>query len=147
MTDEEKKLKLALYKKEEYRKNIDKYKERARIFNKSEKRKEWKKLNKEKIAFYNKERWVTKLKFLKLHLKQTYGIDISIYNQMFKEQEGKCFGCKIHQNDLKSSLNVDHCHKTGKIRGLLCRKCNSVLGLANDNITILENLINYLKHE
>jgi hypothetical protein len=42
-------------------------------------------------------------------------------------------------------LAVDHCHTTGKIRGLLCSKCNPALGAFNDNIEILNSAIKYLK--
>ncbi len=61
---------------------------------------------------------------------------------MLKEQEGKCAVCsKVPEN----KLNIDHCHKTGKIRQLLCRGCNTALGHVNDNIEILEKLILYIK--
>lgn len=45
----------------------------------------------------------------------------------------------------KYKLHVDHCHQTGKIRGLLCQKCNMALGLLNDSVEILETAIRYLK--
>ncbi len=77
-------------------------------------------------------------------LKRVYGIDLNQYNQMFAEQEGKCLGCKRHQSELKFKLAVDHCHKTGNIRGLLCISCNAALGNVRDNEQILENLKNYL---
>lgn len=43
------------------------------------------------------------------------------------------------------SLSVDHCHTTGKIRGLLCSNCNTALGLLKENISIMENLMTYIK--
>ena len=46
---------------------------------------------------------------------------------------------------VKSTLNVDHCHETGKIRGLLCHNCNRALGLFKDNVEFLERAILYLK--
>jgi hypothetical protein len=73
-----------------------------------------------------------------------FGISLEDYNRMFDEQEGKCKICKRHQSILKSRLAVDHNHSTGKIRGLLCRPCNSALGLLKENIDTLSNCIEYL---
>jgi hypothetical protein len=61
-------------------------------------------------------------------LKNVYGITLQQYEKMFKEQNGKCGICGIHQDTLKKSLCVDHCHKTNKVRGLLCKNCNVALG-------------------
>mgnify|MGYP002345384244 CR=1 FL=1 len=54
-----------------------------------------------------------------------------------------CFSEKPQINNRKYFL-VDHCHKTNKVRGLLCYLCNSMLGKAKDNIDILNNAIKYL---
>ncbi len=78
-------------------------------------------------------------------LRHTYGIGLEHFNKLFNDQEGKCLGCKKHQSELKKTLHVDHCHETGKVRGLLCHNCNTVLGHAYDNQEILINLSNYLK--
>lgn len=78
-------------------------------------------------------------------LKRRYGITIADYNRMFEEQEGKCLICTKHQSELTKALNIDHCHTTGKVRGLLCNTCNRSLGAFYDNIEILENAIKYLK--
>ena len=61
-------------------------------------------------------------------LKYEYGITLDDYNKMFNEQEGKCAICQRHQNELKKILYVDHDHKTGEVRGLLCKNCNVALG-------------------
>lgn len=57
--------------------------------------------------------------------------------------------CKICKDKEKSrtkiNLTVDHCHKTGKIRGLLCHSCNVVLGLLKEDINRIKNIINYLE--
>jgi hypothetical protein len=46
-----------------------------------------------------------------------------------------------------TKLAIDHCHKTGEVRGLLCHKCNSILGYANDSIELLANAIKYLSKD
>ena len=57
-----------------------------------------------------------------------YNITLDQYNEMFNKQEGKCAICQKHQNELKKILYVDHDHKTGEVRGLLCKNCNVALG-------------------
>lgn len=74
-------------------------------------------------------------------------INLKDYENMFNEQEGKCAICKRHQSEFKKRLVVDHNHKTGKIRGLLCSPCNRMLGQVGDSFTILRNAIEYLKSE
>ena len=80
-----------------------------------------------------------------LTLKRVYGITIDDYNDMFIEQGGSCAICGTHQKEFKFCLSVDHCHSTGKIRGLLCHRCNGGLGNFNDNPEILQNALKYLK--
>jgi hypothetical protein len=81
------------------------------------------------------------------HLKYRYGITISVYNKLFENQNGCCKICNEHQSNLKSPLAVDHNHIDNKIRGLLCMKCNTAIGKFNDDITLLQNTINYLLNE
>ena len=77
-------------------------------------------------------------------LKQHYGISLADYNQLFASQEGKCGICKRHQSELSKSLCVDHCHVSSKVRGLLCTKCNLMIGNAQDNAATLRSGIEYL---
>ena len=78
-------------------------------------------------------------------LKKKYGITLEQYNQMFTNQNGNCAICGRNQSEFKTSLNIDHCHKTNKIRGLLCSNCNTALGLFNDDNVLLQKAINYNK--
>ncbi len=82
-------------------------------------------------------------------LKVTYGLSIEDYDLMVLNQDSKCAVCgSADSKDRWKRLAVDHCHSTGKIRDLLCYKCNAGLGLFNDNKEILLKAINYLtKHE
>ncbi len=99
--------------------------------------KQWDKENPEKKARYRK----------KSHLRLLYGINIEEYNLLFAKQEGKCAICGTHQSGLKKVLSVDHCHETGKVRGLLCQRCNSGIGFLNDDIENLKCAILYLNKE
>lgn len=83
--------------------------------------------------------------FLNRRMLRKYGITLEEYNVLFLKQEGKCAICGVYQKDLSKRLYVDHDHKTGIIRGLLCYKCNTGLGQFNDNIKLIENTLNYLR--
>ena len=71
-----------------------------------------------------------------------YGMTPEEYNELFARQGGVCRICSQPQQERR--LSIDHDHKTDKVRGLLCIKCNLVLGMANDNIEILNAAIEYL---
>lgn len=78
------------------------------------------------------------------HLRKQYKITIAEYNRLFHSQGGKCFGCEKYQHELKRALDVDHCHETKVIRGLLCSNCNRAIGFAKHSQTILKRLVAYL---
>jgi len=61
-------------------------------------------------------------------LQNTYGISLDDYNELLALQSGKCAICGKHQSKFSYPLHVDHDHKTGKVRGLLCSGCNGGLG-------------------
>lgn len=79
-----------------------------------------------------------------IKLKRYYNMTLEQYKQMSFVQ---WHVCKICGNKCKTGreLAVDHCHNTGKIRGLLCHNCNNVLGSAGDNIETLKRAIMYLE--
>jgi hypothetical protein len=64
-----------------------------------------------------------------LRLRRTYGIWLGDYRRLYDEQGGCCAGC----GDFHERLHVDHCHRTGRVRGLLCRVCNLALGRLRDD--------------
>lgn len=72
-----------------------------------------------------------------------YGISIEQYDAMFKQQGGVCALCG-KQNSAGRSLAIDHCHKTGVVRGLLCGKCNVGLGVLGDCSDRLMDAVRYL---
>lgn len=68
-----------------------------------------------------------------------YGLTLEQFDQMLTEQHGRCLICRKTE-----SLVVDHCHTTGKVRGLLCNLCNTALGSFRDSPEILTSAIEYL---
>lgn len=81
--------------------------------------------------------------------KRLFGISLDEYNEMLENQNYVCLICHCpetskHNNQKIKELAVDHCHSTGKVRGLLCDRCNHILGLAKDSKTLLLNAIAYL---
>ncbi len=74
-------------------------------------------------------------------LKHAHGITLETYDGMVIRQNQSCLIC--HRKP--KQLVVDHCHKTNKIRGLLCNTCNIGLGYFEDNISTLNKAIKYLK--
>jgi Recombination endonuclease VII len=80
---------------------------------------------------------------------EKYGITIADYRRMEQEQDGKCAICgkpeTAERNGKPRILAVDHCHDTGKVRGLLCGKCNPMIGYADHSIVTLERAIDYLR--
>lgn len=79
-----------------------------------------------------------------------YNLSADDYNLLYEKQNGVCAICEkpeIAKNNVSVTrlLSIDHDHKTGKVRGLLCVKCNIVLGHVNDDIGLLKKLIEYLR--
>jgi hypothetical protein len=77
--------------------------------------------------------------------KRKYNLTSEQYNDKLKIQNYSCDICNVHIDNLNKELAVDHCHTTGKIRGLLCGNCNSGIGFFNDDISRIKNAIQYLK--
>lgn len=82
------------------------------------------------------------------HLRAQYGIDDSRYQELLVQQYGVCAICKKPETRVifgsLAQLAVDHNHETGSIRGLLCGRCNRMIGLAKDSPSILQAAIEYL---
>ncbi len=80
---------------------------------------------------------------------RSYGIRYVDSFALFKIQKGKCAICGCYNTDARNGghkhLALDHCHATGKVRGLLCMSCNMSLGFLDDNIDYLSKGISYLK--
>jgi len=73
-----------------------------------------------------------------------YGITEAEYDALVLAQDGLCAIC--HRPNLKGRrLYVDHCHRSGIVRGLLCQLCNSMLGMIDDDVDVLVSAISYLR--
>lgn len=119
---------------------------------------EWDKRNSERKRKANKE-WYHRVKSeqpdkfplqrRRAKFKRVYGITLDEYDEMLKSQDYKCVTCgKEHNDTEQEKLRVDHCHATGKVRGLLCHNCNISLGLIKEDIKVLDSLKAYvLKHQ
>jgi hypothetical protein len=78
------------------------------------------------------------------HYMRMYGITIAEYDSMLRRQHGKCVICQTDSPGRHGRFDVDHCHTTGEVRGLLCSNCNRGLGLFKDNANYLLAASNYL---
>ena len=83
--------------------------------------------------------------------KARYGLSVDDLRNKLEKQNFECLICGLHPMSIDDGPNapnrahVDHCHKTGIVRDLLCSKCNWMLGSANDNCDILRSAIRYLE--
>lgn len=86
-------------------------------------------------------------------LKKNYGLSVKDFNALYEKQHGVCDICGTQVENIFQGIEgyrvaVDHCHKTGKVRGLLCNLCNSGIGKLKDDPYIVRNALHYLeKHE
>ena len=90
----------------------------------------------------NKDR--RKITIQRNNYKKRYGLSLEQKQELVDKQNSKCAICS---NDLKDTHDVcvDHCHITGMIRGILCRKCNLGIGHLQDSLEILKSAIRYLE--
>lgn len=96
----------------------------------------WHKENKDRLKIYQKD----------FDLKRHYGITLECFKKMLKSQKGKCLICKTEEpGGRHNTFHVDHCHKTGKVRALLCSKCNVGLGAFGDSLVNLKRAYKYVK--
>jgi len=149
--------------------DIQKHRDRCRKYREENReacllsQREWRKNNKEKVKQYesswrekNKDKYKAsqkkwkeknKSKVISDRLKRKYGICQNQYNNILESQSGVCAIC-FKTCETNQRLSVDHCHNTGKIRGLLCNKCNTALGQMMDSVENLRNAAEYLeKHQ
>lgn len=128
--------------------NNDKIKEKDKNYRQKEenkiKAKEYSTVYREKNKDKIKEHKLKSKESQKIkRLKKVYNLSVEEYDSLIEQQGNKCKVCEVSFEE--NWINIDHCHSTGKIRGLLCVCCNLALGGAKDDINILNKLINYLE--
>lgn len=106
---------------------------RRRRGNTSEKRKAWQAANGERELLYQR----------KHYLQKKYGISLAEYDKLLAEQNGVCAICQGPPRTFRH-LVVDHDHKTGQVRGLLCQPCNVGLGQFEDDESRLRRALEYM---
>lgn len=74
-----------------------------------------------------------------------YGITQAELDALIEKQGGRCAICGGPPNGAGKRLHIDHCHQTGRVRGLLCSKCNTMIGLADNDPCRLRDAADYLK--
>ncbi len=92
----------------------------------------------------NEYRQTNKEKVKDSNLRCDYGISLETYNQMLIDQNHCCKTCDRHISLLTKVLAVDHDHKTGEVRGLLCDFCNRQLGVYENKPELFKNFDVYL---
>jgi len=75
-------------------------------------------------------------------LKHAYKITVEDYDKKLKKQNYCCAICNKHRDEFKRNLSVDHDHKTGKVRSLLCIICNTNVGVVEDKLEMIQKYLN-----
>jgi len=97
-------------------------------------------------AYYNRPD--RKREYNLRRIEREFGISREQYIEIENKQKGLCAICGEQETGNRNkNLSVDHCHKTNKVRGLLCTNCNRAIGLLKDNVTILKKAIKYLSNK
>lgn len=79
------------------------------------------------------------------HLQREYGLSKDQYNKLKDAQDGRCYICRRAKGKTRN-LSVDHDHKTGEVRSLLCQPCNRMLGHLRDDPDAFERVAEYLRN-
>jgi Recombination endonuclease VII len=147
--EEERKAKTAIYQaawREANKEHIKAYRDATK-----DKSKAYYKAHKEKLlalgkAHYKANKARMNLQSKTNHLRRRYGLTPDECNQMLQGCDGRCPLCKTPFTELwNEQPQIDHCHKTGVVRGILCRACNQGLGLFKDNPKLLRAGARYLE--
>lgn len=96
--------------------------------------------------YYRKNKAILGQKVRGHYLRARYGMSEDDFQAMVRRQNGRCAICgELPTSGRHGGLNIDHCHKGGSVRGLLCWDCNSAMGKFDDDPEMLERAIAYLR--
>jgi len=105
----------------------------------------------DRVAYYREHRRIYKTNYSDKDLQRKYGISLLDYSQMFLAQNGKCAICGStdggNRDGEQKAFAVDHDHRTGKVRGLLCESCNQGIGKLKDDPKVLRLAAEYLEKD
>jgi hypothetical protein len=106
--------------------------------------KAWRLENLDTVRQYRRE---NREKHYRQEVSRKYGVSVAWLDKALADQGNKCACCgrEFVSGDKQTTPHVDHCHKSGQVRGVLCNRCNSVLGLCEDSTELLSSLLGYLK--
>lgn len=132
--------------------------EKLRISPRREYQREYRKKNKQRRRLLYKQNIERHRQQDKAHYRKTrerhrelrislkYGISVVEYQRLFVKYGNKCGICRKPESANNKVLSVDHDHKSGKVRGLLCNRCNKSLGFLQDNPELAFKIVKYLKN-
>lgn len=88
---------------------------------------------------------LSKKRIKKWNMQKKYNISPENYDEILMSQRGRCAICELHHTEAYNGLYVDHSHSTGLVRGLLCRDCNSAIGLLKEDSKRILLALKYLE--
>lgn len=147
--------KMREYERERYKRNGAERKRNARAKRREHyraKHREWRGLNPEKVKAWDTQKYRKQYaknpsrfwkRARKAHYKKQYGLTIEEYDTMMRKSGLKCKLCRLPFSAVRKKA-MDHCHKTEKVRGVICRSCNAAMGLARDNPKTLLRMVAWL---
>lgn len=98
---------------------------------------------------YHADRWKTrkrdKAKVRAYWLKHKYGISLDEFNSLLEKQNHRCAICQTPE-PVGYGWHLDHCHSSGKVRGILCQRCNQAIGLLNEDTNVFKKAVEYLEN-
>lgn len=94
--------------------------------------------------YWKKNKHIKKHKLKQYYLRSEYNISPEEYNQLLVKQDFKCALCGRHASEFQRGLAIDHCHETGRIRGMLCMPCNTSLGQLGDTPEAISKVLSYI---